>query len=374
MLEIKGRANEQAVRRWLNDFHGGNVPDLRPKDLLRLFQEQTGNGDVAYSTVYGVTKKAFDEGAKAVPVGQTTAGLPAPHKAPEKPFKLEIIEVQDMEFPDFQLHRTGKAIDRLFSDHTEDGGLYGGTVTIVVGESGVGKSTVLLDALASFQKQNPKTRVLYVSSEMTRNDILFYYKKSPSIARVPTLLMMDHVKDRTLSRALEAAFNGEHDVILLDSFQDSVVKLKEVEGWNGSQAESWLTGKMIDAAEEKGCAILAIQHMTKGGTYVGSTYLKHATQAMVEIKFDMSGQRYVEFTKNRRGGSGVGKRLYYTLENGEIRYDLERYQQHEEMRDIEAKDARRRQELSGGFDKIFDKSKKRGAEEEAVEEEVEAKD
>jgi hypothetical protein len=111
---------------------------------------------------------------------------------------------------------------------------------------------------------------------------------------------------------------------------------------------------MIDAAESKGCAVLAIQHMTKGGTYVGSTYLKHATTAMLEIRFDISGQRYVEFSKNRRGGSGVNKRLYYTLDKeGSVVYDNERFAETEEMHKIEGTEAIRQHDLTRKFEEIF---------------------
>jgi hypothetical protein len=110
---------------------------------------------------------------------------------------------------------------------------------------------------------------------------------------------------------------------------------------------------MIDAAENNGAAIWAIQHMTKGGQYVGSTYLKHATTAMLEIMFDDAGMRYVEFSKNRRGGSAVGKRLYFRLEEGEVIYDANRYEETNELREIEEKESIRQVDLSKKFEDIF---------------------
>jgi predicted ATP-dependent serine protease len=165
---------------------------------------------------------------------------------------------------------------------------------------------------------------------------------------------MDYVKNGQLAQVLEKSFNGEHDVILLDSYQDVLVKLKEVHGWKSTKAESWLTNMMIDAAEKCGNAVLAIQHMTKGGQYVGSTYLKHATTAMLEIRFDLTGQRYIEFSKNRRGGSGTGKRLYYKLdETGAVVYDVARFNETEEMRNFENVETLRQQDLTAQFENIF---------------------
>ena len=156
-----------------------------------------------------------------------------------------------------------------------------------------------------------------------------------------------------MDQVLIQTFNGGYDIIVLDSYQDVVVKLKEVQGWKATFAESWLTNMMIDAAEKSATAVLAIQHMTKGGQYVGSTYLKHATTAMLEMLFDDAGQRYLQFSKNRRGGSTVGKRLYFNLVDGIVVYDSERFKETTELNEIEANETIRQSELSRKFDDIF---------------------
>lgn len=366
MIEIKGGKKEQIVRQWINEAHEGRVPRGKVLDAFNQFENRVGaamNDEISYGLFNGVLKKILAEGGTIEEKSVATK--------PDSVVPI-IIKVEDMQFPDFKLHTTGKKIDDLFSDHEEGGGIYGGTVNIVIGESGVGKSTVLLDFLSSIQDQNPATKILYVSSEMTRNDILFYYKKTPAIGKVPTLLLMDYMAEGQLSAVLESAFNGEHDIIVLDSYQDVLVKLKEAQGWKSTQAESWLTNMMIDAAEKNGCAVLAIQHMTKGGTYVGSTYLKHATTAMLEIRFDISGQRYLEFSKNRRGGSGVGKRLYYTLDkDGSVLYDIDRFQETEEIRSIENTESIRQHDLTKKFEEIFLKPKSQDSVEEPTSETVE---
>jgi predicted ATP-dependent serine protease len=320
-------------------------------DLFNEFELMPKDEDISYGLFNGVIKKIQAEGHGAASLPPSESSGPRLIHSVVEP---NIINVEDMEFPNFGLFRTGKKIDDLFSDHEDGGGLYGGTVNIVIGESGVGKSTVMLDLLASIVEQNPEAKILYISSEMTRNDIMFYYRKTPAIGKVPTLLLMDYVKNGQLAQVLEKSFNGEHDVILLDSYQDVLVKLKEVHGWKSTKAESWLTNMMIDAAEKCGNAVLAIQHMTKGGQYVGSTYLKHATTAMLEIRFDLTGQRYIEFSKNRRGGSGTGKRLYYRLdETGAVVYDVDRFNETEEMRNFENVETIRQQDLTRQFESIF---------------------
>jgi predicted ATP-dependent serine protease len=349
MIEVTGSKKEKIVREWINANLSGVVPlNTKVIDIFRRFE--VDHPDVSYGCLNGTIKKIVSEGHSDV----TEA-----FKEEEEPIVPEIIAIEDMKFPSFKRHMTGKKIDDLLSDHEEGGGLYGGTVNIVVGESGVGKSTILLDALASIQDNNPDAKILYVSSEMTKNDILFYYQKTPSIAKVPTLLLMDYVKSGKLDQVLLATFKGDYDIILLDSYQDVVVKLKEVQGWKSTYAESWLTNMMIDSSEISGCAVLAIQHMTKGGQYVGSTYLKHATTSMLEMLFDDAGQRYITFSKNRRGGSGVGKRLYFRLDEvGNVVYDDARFKQSEELKEIEDKESIRQVDLSEKFEDIFLKQQK----------------
>ena len=345
MIELKGTKKEQAVRAWFNRKKQGRVPTgAKVIDIFREFEQD--HPEISYGCLNGTMKKIIEEGHVSKPAAKGNSVV-------RESVVPEVITIQDMEFPDFKLHRTGKKLDDLFSDHEPGGGLYGGTVNIVIGESGVGKSTLLLDLLASVQNQNPGAKVLYISSEMTRNDILFYYRKTPSIAQVPTLLLMDYVKSGQLDEVIETTLNGDWDIILIDSHQDILVKLKEVMGWKSTYAESWLTNIMIDSAEKSGTAILAIQHMTKGGQYVGSTYLKHATTSMMEILFDENGQRYVRFSKNRRGGSAVGKRLYFRLEEGEVVYDGARFKETEDLREIEDREAVRRVDLSQKFEEIF---------------------
>jgi GTPase SAR1 family protein len=358
MIEIKGGKKEQVVRQWFNDTQDGVVPRAKVLDLFNEFELTPKDDDISYGLFNGVIKKiqAEGHGASSIPRVEHNVGIVGEWSESLSHSVVEptIINVEDMEFPNFGLFKSGKKIDDLFSDHEDGGGLYGGTVNIVIGESGVGKSTVMLDLLASIVDQNPEAKILYISSEMTRNDIMFYYRKTPAIGKVPTLLLMDYVKNGQLAQVLEKSFNGDHDIILLDSYQDVLVKLKEVHGWKSTKAESWLTNMMIDAAEKCGNAVLAIQHMTKGGQYVGSTYLKHATTAMLEIRFDLAGQRYIEFSKNRRGGSGTGKRLYYKLdETGAVVYDTARFTETEEMRSFENTETLRQQDLTREFENIF---------------------
>jgi archaellum biogenesis ATPase FlaH len=356
-MEQRIGKKELIVRDFFENQHEGRVPNLTVQQLYTQFMTQDQNSaGISYGLFNGVVKKLrFETGDSLVPgPGQSTIARATAESqaAAEADIEPEILEIGAMEFPDFKKYLTGTVFDQLISDHDEEGGTFAGTANIVIGESGVGKSTVTLDILAKIKQQQPEAKVLYISSEMTRNDLYFYYSKMPIIETIPTLLLMDYLMGR-FDKVLEQAIHGDHDIILIDSHQDIIVKLKDVLGWKSTKAETWLTNLIIEAADKKGKAIFAIQHMTKGGQYVGSTYLKHATTSMMEIRKDEAGRRYAEFTKNRRGGSMVGKRLYYSLVDGEVKWDKEAWRQEITVADLAEQESERRQHLETEFNNLF---------------------
>jgi hypothetical protein len=358
-MQEKIGKKELTVRDFFERAHNGRVPQLTVQQLYTQFMTQDPDaGGISYGLFNGVVKKLrFETGDSLVPgPGQSTIARPSAEAQANSVVEIndepEIFEIGTMQFPDFRKFKTGTVFDQLMSDHDAEGGVFSGTANIVIGESGVGKSTITLDLLAKIKQQDPTAKILYISSEMTRNDLYFYYRKMPIIETIPTLLVMDYLMGR-FDKTLEKAINGDHDVILIDSHQDIIIKLKDVLGWKSTKAETWLTNLIIEAADKKGKAIFAIQHMTKGGEYVGSTYLKHATTSMMEIRKDETGRRYAEFSKNRRGGSLVGKRLYYSLVNGEVKWDAEAWRQENVVSELAEQESDRRQHLESEFNSLF---------------------
>lgn len=361
MTEQKIGRKEMAVREFFVTHHAGSVPiNATVQDLYSQFMLNSPAVEVSYGLFNGVVKKLRNLGQISLTTSDPRSDSlvqrgrePIDLEADAPVEKPTVIEIGNMEFPDFKLYRTDGLVDQLLSDHTEEGGLYSGTANIVVGESGVGKSTVILQLLAMIKKENPDAKILYISSEMTRNDLFFFFAKMPIIGNVPTLLLMDYIMGRfdlVLKNTIES---DDYDIILLDSYQDTIVKMADVLGWKSNRAATWLTNTIIEAADKRNKAIFAIQHLTKGGQYVGSTYLKHATTAMMEMRFDSAGRRYVEFTKNRRGGSNIYKRLYYSLVNGELVWDELAWEQEKQANALATGEGNRRAEQDKAFTDLF---------------------
>jgi hypothetical protein len=77
-----------------------------------------------------------------------------------------------------------------------------------------------------------------------------------------------------------------------------------------------------------------IQHITKGGTYAGSTKLKHNTTAMMYVRVDMqTNERYMVYVKNRRGD--INKKLYIVKTDEGLDYNSKKYNELEKALQIQ---------------------------------------
>ena len=246
-------------------------------------------------------------------------GRPAKAKQINSNFNVELnlVKMQDVTFNDdlFIPIKTKTIVDSVLST---EGGLFPGTNTIIIGDPGVGKSTVMLDWIADMQKQGKK--VLFISGEMNDIDMYGYVKRFPKFGSLPILFMQDY--NDCPKQAVEQVLNQGYDIVLMDSWAEVTAMVKDQMGWARNKVESWL----LDLLEKhnkaknkanKNTAFICIQQMTKAGEFAGSNRIKHMTTAMAALRFDGRGrdaERYLEFEKNRRGS--LGDKIYFSLHRG----------------------------------------------------------
>lgn len=203
----------------------------------------------------------------------------------------------------FRPMKTGRSIDTHFSS---EGGLMRGTNYAIVGDPGVGKSTVMLDMLADLQKKGQK--VLFISGEMNSIDMYGYVKRYPKFGELPILFLGDYIEDNCLE-VLDTILNEGWDAVLVDSMAEvcNAVADSSKAYMSSKKAESEVLNlfEKHNKAENKGnknTAFLIIQQVTKQGNFAGSNRFKHMMTGMAHLKF-ADGQRIFYFSKNRRGGS-----------------------------------------------------------------------
>ena len=206
---------------------------------------------------------------------------------------------------------TKTKVDKFFS---AEGGVMPGTNIVCTGDPGVGKTTVLLDIVADLQKHGKK--VLFISGEMNAIDMVGYCKRFPKFNDVDILFMGDYTEFNP-ETVVKQALQPGYDVVLIDSLAEVADMVVD---FNGGTAKG-ATNKILGMLEEhnlgnneskKNTTFLMIQQVTKSGTFVGSNKIKHMVTGMMHLRFT-DGQRYLVFSKNRRGGNA--NRLFFDLNN-----------------------------------------------------------
>lgn len=251
--------------------------------------------------------------------------------------KVKTVRLRDCNFPDevFIPLKTGKFIDKVTS---KKGGTMPATITVVVGEPGSGKTTLLVDKLASIEENNPNKKCLYISSEMNPIDNMELAEELPQLMDIEGFYLADYEDPK---KALEDILKEGWDYVIMDSFMDVKDKIKDSDGckMSSTAVETWLIGLLVSHTKgendlNKYTAFDVIQHITKGGTYAGSTKLKHNTTAMMFVRIDQqTNERYLVYTKNRRGD--INKKLYITLGEDGLDFNSKKYNELEKALSIQ---------------------------------------
>ena len=99
---------------------------------------------------------------------------------------VKIVKLTDFNFPPevFIPLKSGKFIDTVIS---KKGGTMPATISIVVGEPGSGKTTMLVDKMTGIERHNPDKKCLYISSEMNPIDNRELAEELPQLMNLNTL-------------------------------------------------------------------------------------------------------------------------------------------------------------------------------------------
>ena len=255
----------------------------------------------------------------------------------------------------FEAHKTNTPLDGLFSI---DGGVPKATNWMVVGDPGVGKSTVTLDIIANAKKTGSK--VLFISAEMNQVDLYLYVKRYPKFGELDIFFPQEIDDNEDPKQVLEEILNEGYDIILIDSFVELQETIRESGRMTRNSSEKYLLDLMYKhnlGANKSKCftSFLNIQQVGKSGIFVGSNKLKHMTTGMMEIRFvdeNTQDERYVTFSKNRRGH--VGKQMYFDLSAaGNVTYDTERFKKSESLKKLKIAEKAKIKKSGLQFDALF---------------------
>ena len=273
--------------------------------------------------------------------------------------------MRDVRFdPDlFRNFLTGTVLDELLCSYK---GLPKGVNYMIIGDPGVGKTTIILDLLSNIRSTNPGARVLFISAEMNEIDLAIYVQRFPKFNDLDILFIEASFDEEEASHNLDSVrsvLSEGWDIVAIDSFYELQGIIKEEEKLTLKKAESVLLSlikQQNKAANSRGVntTFLTIQQVTKTGHFIGSNRLKHSITAMLELRLEnpknIYSDRYAVFSKHRRGDVGV--RLYYDLSvTGDVYYNEEKFEQDRKLRHLQSTASTSLRRFADQFDRIFNR-------------------
>ncbi len=181
-------------------------------------------------------------------------------------------------------------------DRVLGGGIVPGSLILLSGDPGIGKSTILLDAAMRFSQKQIK--VLYVSGEESEEQTAMRANRLGTCT--DSLLIM------TASEIGNILLQAEHEkpgLLVIDSIQTMYTgDLETAAGSVGQVREC--TARLLKYAKTSGTAVLIIGHMTKDGNIAGPRLLEHMVDVVLQFEGDRSyAYRVLRALKNRFGST-----------------------------------------------------------------------
>ena len=180
-------------------------------------------------------------------------------------------------------------------DSVLGGGFVAGSVVLIAGQPGIGKSTLLLqlaDAVAS------KEPVLYVSGEESGHQVGLRAKRLGA-GRAKLELATSSSADDIAS----TISSGKHKLVVVDSIQ--TVSAGAISSAAGSVSQiTSSTHLLLAAAKQSGTALVLVGHVTKEGSIAGPKVLEHVVDVVLQLEGEAyGGFKVLRSTKNRYGST-----------------------------------------------------------------------
>ena len=176
------------------------------------------------------------------------------------------------------------------------GGLVPGSIVLLGGEPGIGKSTLSLQTMLNL----PEKRVLYVSGEESAHQLKMRAERLSAHTSQDNFMIL-------CENSLEAIFDHikevEPELIIIDSIQ--TIATEDVESSAGSIAQvRECASALLRFAKTSGVPVILIGHITKEGTLAGPKILEHIVDTVIQFEGDQHYMyRILRSIKNRFGST-----------------------------------------------------------------------
>ena len=205
-------------------------------------------------------------------------------KKPSKALKINEISIEKED----RISTNNNELNRVLG-----GGLVPGSITLLGGEPGIGKSTLLLQIALAIPK-----RVLYVSGEESQSQIKLRAERLQT--NNTNCLILTETNTQHIFKTIEEL---QPEVVVIDSIQTLHTEYIEASPGSISQIRE-TTAELIKFAKETATPVLLIGHITKDGAIAGPKILEHMVDVVLQFEGDRNhAYRILRANKNRFGST-----------------------------------------------------------------------
>ncbi|MFK7899282.1 MAG: ATPase domain-containing protein, partial [Cyclobacteriaceae bacterium] len=189
--------------------------------------------------------------------------------------------------------------DRTVTHDTElnrvlGGGIVPGSLVLIGGEPGIGKSTLMLQIALQLKGM----KILYVTGEESEQQIKMRAERLGSLSE--SCFVLPETTTQSIFQQVETL---EPQLVIIDSIQ--TLQSNHVESVAGSVSQvRECTGELMKFSKETGTPVFLIGHITKEGTIAGPKLLEHMVDTVLQFEGDRHlAYRILRTTKNRFGST-----------------------------------------------------------------------
>lgn len=215
----------------------------------------------------------------------TSASSAMPLRPKSTPLPVNSIEAVD----EPRFHMPSEELNRVLG-----GGLVKGSIVLLGGEPGIGKSTLILQNLLAIRKR----RILYVSGEESATQLKL---RADRIGRGSDNLYI--VCETSLENIFSHIEDTAPDILVVDSIQTIATDTLDSSAGSVSQVRE-CAAALLKFAKESGVPVILIGHINKEGTLAGPKVLEHIVDAVLQFEGDRQYMyRLLRAIKNRFGST-----------------------------------------------------------------------
>jgi DNA repair protein RadA/Sms len=182
-------------------------------------------------------------------------------------------------------------------DRVLGGGVVPGSLILLGGEPGIGKSTLLLQAAAGIGRP-----VLFATGEESAAQVRLRAERL-GLLDAPAGTAIEVLAEREVGRIVEVARSARPAMLVVDSIQTATIdELDGAAGSVGQVRES--TVRLMEFAKGEGIAVVLVGHVTKDGSIAGPKTMEHLVDAVIALEGErFAALRLVRSSKNRFGST-----------------------------------------------------------------------